>query len=119
LILLIDDDEIVRDTVTDILQFQGIPVRAAADGPTGIAIYRAHQRDILLVLLDFFLPGLGSVETLNRLRAVDPNVRVALSSGYGEAEVMRRFAGLPVAGFLRKPYTATTLLNMIRRTLMR
>ena len=117
LILLVDDEEPVRTAVTDILEMKGLRVLAAPNGKEGLAIYRQHRADVLLVLLDLSMPGMSGEETFRELRAVDPGLRIILSSGYDEGEVSARFAGDPPTGFLQKPYSVETLTAAIERYL--
>ena len=68
------------------------------------------------MLLDLSMPGLSGEETFEALRAIDPSVRVLLSSGYSEAEATRRFVGRGLAGFLQKPYRPGALVEAVRRS---
>jgi two-component system, cell cycle sensor histidine kinase and response regulator CckA len=60
------------------------------------------------------MPGMSGEETLQRIRAVRPELQVILSSGYNEAEATRRLTGKGVAGFIQKPYSAPRLAQQIR-----
>ena len=117
LILVIDDEEPVREAVTDILESVGIRVITAADGEAGVALYRERRAEIRLVLLDLSMPGLSGVETFHELQKIDPNVAVILSSGYNRNEATRRFADQGLTGFLQKPYDAETLIDKIQQHL--
>jgi PAS domain S-box-containing protein len=117
-VLVIDDEALVRDAVTDILEIGGLQAITASDGAAGIALYQERQAEIRLVLLDLSMPGLSGEETLHRLQQINPNVPVLLSSGYSETEVADRFADLGVLGFLQKPYNVDRLLEVLRRCLM-
>lgn len=113
LVLVIDDEEPVREAVTDILGLEGIEVITAASGASGIDLYRNQASDINLVLLDLSMPGLNGEETYHELRKINPKVRTLLSSGYHESEATHRFKGQGLAGFLQKPYSATTLVKAV------
>jgi DNA-binding NarL/FixJ family response regulator len=63
------------------------------------------------------MPGIGGEEVLRRLKAIRPHVRVILSSGFNEMEVIERFNGAGLAGFLQKPYAAGTLAARLRSVL--
>jgi CheY-like chemotaxis protein len=117
LILVIDDEEPVRDAVADILELEELPVLTAPDGYTGIELYRQRQADIGLILLDLSMPGLNGEETFRELRQIDPHVRVLLSSGYSQDEVAARFAGQSEVGFIQKPYDSEQLVREVRRHL--
>jgi two-component system, cell cycle sensor histidine kinase and response regulator CckA len=103
-ILLIDDEEVVRDVFSETLIDAGWDVLTACDGESGIRIFSDHPGKIGLVVLDLSMPGMDGAETLRRLRGIDPTAKVILSSGYGEEEAMGRFEGLGLSGFLQKPY---------------
>jgi two-component system cell cycle sensor histidine kinase/response regulator CckA len=117
LILVIDDEEPVRDAVTDILELAGLAVLSAPDGRAGIDLYQQWQADIGLILLDLSMPGLNGEETFRELRLVNPRARVLLSSGYSQDEVAARFAGQSEVGFIQKPYDAEQLVKEIKRYL--
>jgi PAS domain S-box-containing protein len=117
LVLVIDDEEAVREAVTDILELHGLDVVTAADGQTGIELFRQRSQEISLVLLDLSMPGLSGQETFRALRGIDPTVPVILSSGYNEHEATRRFVGKGLAGFLQKPYNLEGLVEKIQQYL--
>lgn len=116
-VLVIDDEQPVREAVKDILAVEGIVVLGAANGDDGVALYRERQAEIELVLLDLSMPGLSGQETLAALRQVNPAVRVILSSGYNEVEAMRRFRAEGSLGFLQKPYSADRLIQTVKQHL--
>lgn len=118
-VLIIDDEEAVREAVSDILGFAGVEVLAAVDGDMGIDLFKTHQHDIALVLLDLSMPGLNGADTFQELRKIDPSVRVILSSGYDEAEATRHFVGQGLAGFLQKPYNMKVLVHKVEEYLGR
>ena len=117
LILVIDDEEPVRDAVTDILDLEGLSVLAAPDGRAGVDLYRQRHADIGLIMLDLSMPGLNGEETFRELRLIDPQVRVLLSSGYSQDEVAARFVGQHEVGFIQKPYDAEQLVREVKRYL--
>jgi CheY-like chemotaxis protein len=116
-VLVIDDEEPVRDAVTDILDLEGLTVLTAADGSAGIELYRQRQADIGLILLDLSMPGLNGEKTFRELRQINPHTRVLLSSGYSQDEVAARFAGQSDVGFIQKPYDADQLVQEVKRYL--
>jgi PAS domain S-box-containing protein len=117
LILVIDDEEPVRDAVTDILDLEGLSVLAASDGQAGIELYRDRQADIDLIMLDLSMPGLSGEEAFRGLRQINPQVRILLSSGYSHDEVISRFAGQHDVAFIQKPYDASQLITEVKRQL--
>jgi signal transduction histidine kinase/CheY-like chemotaxis protein len=117
LILVIDDEAPVREAVTDILDLQNLQAITAEDGATGISLYRERQDEVQLILLDLSMPGLSGEETFTRLREINPELPILLSSGYSQKEVARRFDNQGVTGFLQKPYDVAQLLETVNRYL--
>ena len=115
-ILVVDDDETVRNVAQRILQQSGYTVLTAADGHEAIQTYR-QQPGIHLVVLDMTMPHMDGEETFRELRRFDPNVRVVLTSGYSEQDATERFAGKGLAGFIQKPYRPSDILHKIRAAL--
>jgi PAS domain S-box-containing protein len=118
-LLLIDDEEVVRDMVGEVLEQEGVSVLRAEDGARGVAQFREHSQRIDLVLLDLSMPGISGEETFRRLRDIDPRVPVILSSGYDHDEARGRFGNGAPAGFIQKPYRPEQLMAEIGRCLGR
>lgn len=117
LVLVIDDEEAVRETVSDILEFEGLRVVTAVDGESGIELYKAWLGEVSLVLLDLSMPGMNGAETFQELKKIDKHARIILSSGYDEAEATRYFVGQGLVGFLQKPYNMRFLIQKVREYL--
>jgi CheY-like chemotaxis protein len=118
-ILLVDDEEPVLDVGGTMLGNVGFKVRTAMDGREALEVFRQYQGDIVCVVLDLMMPKMDGVETLRELRRIQEDVKVVLSSGYHEQDVTQRLAGTGFAGFLKKPYTADTLIGQLRQALER
>jgi CheY-like chemotaxis protein len=114
-VLLIDDEDVVREMVTEVLAHEGVEVLTAGDGERGLELFGEHGDGIDVVLLDLSMPGLSGEETFSRLAERAPDVPVVLSSGYDHAEAMRHFEGRAPAGFIQKPYRPGQLLAEIQR----
>ncbi len=117
LVLVVDDEEAVREVINSVLEAGGFDTLVAKDGATAIQLFRDNGAEIGLVLLDLSMPGLSGEQTFEELRRLDPTVRVLLSSGYSEAEATRRFVGRGLAGFIQKPYRPEQLVDAVRRAL--
>ena len=116
-ILLVDDEEVVLDVGSTMLERAGFKVRTATDGRKALEVFRRYQGDIVCVVLDLMMPNMDGVETLGELRRIQEDVKVVLSSGYHEQDVTERLAGAGFAGFLKKPYTEDTLIGKLRQAL--
>jgi PAS domain S-box-containing protein len=115
-ILVVDDEEVVRATAKTALERYGYLVLAAADGKTGVDLFREHD-EIILVLLDMMMPTMSGEEAFRKMLMIRPTSRIVISSGYNEVEAIRRFTTKGIAGFIQKPYTAAQLARTIKRVL--
>jgi len=112
-VLVIDDETTVLRVAKASLESHGFRVIQAENGSQGIDLYRERQGEIAAVLLDLTMPEMDGEEVLRRLRGISTGVKVVLSSGFNEAEAVRRFSADELAGFIQKPYTAIALANKI------
>jgi PAS domain S-box-containing protein len=117
MILLVDDEPIVRRVATSALTRYGYTVVSSDNGREGVERFRELHTRLKLVILDMTMPVMSGEEALDRLREIDPEIPVILSSGYSEMEATRRFAGRELAGFLQKPYTAAQLAAKVQSVL--
>ena len=113
-ILLVDDEETVRATVSRMLELFGFSVLIAEDGDVAVEMFRAQGRDIVLVLLDLTMPRLNGEEALQQIRAMDPSARVLLMSGFDEDEVLSRLNGDRAVPFLQKPFQPSGLRDKLQ-----
>ena len=116
-ILIIDDEENVRDVARVALEETGYAVLLARDGRNGIEVFSERADEIDAVLLDMSMPRMSGEETLAELRSIHPQVRVVLTSGYSEQEISAKFAGKGLAGFVQKLFRASELVNKIHGAL--
>jgi len=104
LILIIDDEETIRELACMILEEMGFEVMTAVDGRDGVEQFRQQQHRITGVLLDMTMPHMNGEECYSALRNINPDIRVILSSGYSAEDATARFKGKALAGFIQKPY---------------
>ncbi len=116
-VLMVDDEEIVREMAKKALTRYGYEVLLASDGLEAIDILKRHPGGISLVVLDQSMPGMSGEEVLPELRRVRPGINVVVSSGYNEAETMALFRGHQVGGFIQKPYTSSGLAEKVKSVL--
>lgn len=115
-VLVVDDQDVVRLTVTLLLKDAGFDVIGAASGREALQIVTDSDVDISAVLLDQRMPGMDGEETLRQLREIEPSLRVVISSGQAAEGAMRQFITEGSVGFLQKPYTEKELLMQLGRT---
>ena len=116
-VFVIDDELMVRRTAKAVLERFGYTVVTAENGKEGVDLFRAYPNKVAVVILDMTMPVMSGDDTFRELRALDPDVRVILSSGYNEVEAIRRFTAKGLAGFLQKPYSAKVLGERVRSVL--
>jgi CheY-like chemotaxis protein len=109
-VLLVDDEDAVRDIGMRLLEQAGFAVIGAADGFEALDYYREHSEEISCVLLDLTMPRMGGEETFRELRKIREDVRVVVSSGYSEQEVVGKFTDGGIVGFVQKPYRLEKLI---------
>jgi CheY-like chemotaxis protein len=116
-ILLIDDEELVREAAIDFLKKKGYTLFVATNGPEAVELYAQHQNDIALVLSDYGLPGFDGEKVFDQINSIDPNVRFILLSGFLEPETRERLKQKGIRKTILKPYTPDQLLLSIREVL--
>lgn len=124
-VLLVDDDDGVRTTISRQLMRLGFQVISVADGFEALALVERSlsTRDseshdpIDLVLLDLTMPAMDGAETFEKLHAIAPDLPVLLCSGYSDEELRTRFEGKAIAGYLCKPFEIQSLKAAIREAL--
>jgi CheY-like chemotaxis protein len=116
-VLVVDDEETIRELVKDILEEIGYSVLTAGNGFEAVEIYRERIGKIGLVILDMTMPGMGGRETFEKLRELNPRVRAILSTGYSEDERARQMLAMGVKAFVQKPYRIDDLASTVRRIL--
>jgi PAS domain S-box-containing protein len=118
-VLLVEDEELLRELVESLLQGKGYTVLIAADGEEAVEIFRAHQREVNLVLTDLGLPKVDGWSACKRMKALNPNVRIIVASGYLDPEAKQEMVNGGVHEFVHKPYLATELTSKVRDVLDR
>ena len=116
-ILVVEDEDVLRGLVVDILREKGYTVLSAADGQDGVDLYRKYRKEIDLVLCDMGLPKFNGWELFKRIKAVESGVPLIMASGYLERQVKTNILESGVRGFIQKPYRPEEMLKMVRDTL--
>lgn len=117
-ILVMDDEEMVRQVMEQILSYLGYDVAAAADGETAINLHREALdagRPFDLVILDLTVRGgMGGKQALLKMHEIDPHVQALIATGYSNDPVVQSFRKYGFSGAITKPFTLTTLRAVIR-----
>lgn len=119
-ILLVDDDDQVRDALSDFFESEGFLVTAKADGDQALHFLQNHPKTPDLVILDVTLPGLSGFEVLEKAQEVEGfSAPVMMLSGRGEQEAILKGLGLGADDYLIKPFNADELMARVRAVLQR
>jgi len=114
-VLFVEDEETLRAAVAKMLRKRSFFVLEAADGDGAIELLRDKEHRIDVVLLDLTIPGVDSYKVLAEAIRVRPEIRVVLTSAYSQ-DASSRFTNIPqVAGYIRKPFLANELANMLAK----
>ncbi|MCJ7581771.1 MAG: response regulator [Candidatus Aminicenantes bacterium] len=113
-VFLIDDDDMIVDVSEQILNSSGYDVVSAKSGKEAIEVYKENHSRIDMVILDMILPDMGGGDTYDRLKEINPGIKVLLASGYDidyqGSDIMERGCD----GFIQKPFNMNELLEKIR-----
>ncbi|HYF37335.1 MAG TPA: response regulator, partial [Prosthecobacter sp.] len=111
LILVVEDDEVIRSVTRQTLETFGYRVITAKNGADSIAMYAEHQQDVAVVLTDMMMPVMDGTTTMRTLKRMNPKVKIIAASGLNTG------AGSGADAFLLKPYTAPAMLKALDRVL--
>jgi two-component system, cell cycle sensor histidine kinase and response regulator CckA len=115
-ILLVEDEDVVRDLTRRVLERQGYTVLACPDGPAAVALAEAEDRQIDLLLTDVVMPGMRGYEVAQHVSASRPNIRILFMSGYAEETLVGRPA-LSDHALIEKPFAVEALTRRVREAL--
>jgi PAS domain S-box-containing protein len=115
LVLLIDDEEVVRDIGADMLKTLGLKCLTAANGTEGIEIFKKNRDEIKLVILDIEMPGISGEKVFHILRELRPEIKILIASGYGREYLeMEIFKG-KISHFIPKPFKIEQLSYQVNK----
>ena len=117
-ILVVDDEETVRNVISQALEAFGFSVLLAGNGREGVALFRANPAAFTAVVMDWTMPELNGLEAFEQMRQIQPTVRVLLMSGYNAEDATAQLGIQGLAGFLQKPFDLGELCEKIRGIVM-
>jgi PAS domain S-box-containing protein len=112
-VLMVEDEDTVRDIGVQMLETLGFKTLTAKDGVEAVEVYKSAPQ-VAFVILDLTMPRMDGRQCLRELRRLDPAVKVIMSSGFNEQETARELEGAP-CGFIQKPYDLAKLQEAIRK----
>jgi nitrogen-specific signal transduction histidine kinase len=117
-VLVVDDEEIIAEMASDMLNSMGFSVLTAKNGLECLEIYRSKKEEIEIILLDLVMPGMDGITCFKTLTEIDPGVKVIISSGMGEHEKKDELIKMGVKGYLEKPYSLKGISRMLQELLI-
>jgi two-component system cell cycle sensor histidine kinase/response regulator CckA len=116
-VLLVDDEDMMLAVGQKMLDKLGYRVLTANSGQKAIDVFNRHRGQVKLVILDMIMPGLSGSDTFDRLKEIDPSVKVLLSSGYSIEGQARQILDRGCNGFIQKPFDLQAFSEKMRRML--
>ena len=116
-VLMVDDEKSVREVTTRMLSLLGFEVLQAENGLQGVEVFEQNADAIKLVVLDLTMPLLGGEEALGRIREINCEVPVLMTSGYSQEEFTSQFGDRNACGFIHKPFSLDQLRRVIQNFL--
>ncbi len=114
-ILLVDDEKLILDVGDDALSRHGYTVIRAESAEQALKIFRERSDEIDLVLMDLGMPGMGGEHCLQQLKAIAPEIKIVVASGYAGHRIASAPEQFGASGFISKPYRLNQLLAEVRR----
>jgi len=118
-VLLVDDERTILKVGQGLLEAMGYRVLSVSSGQAAIAAYLEKRGQIDLIILDMVMPGISGGEAFDRLREVDPDVKILLASGYSVEGEAQKILDRGCSGFIQKPFQTGSLSRKIREVLDR
>jgi CheY-like chemotaxis protein len=115
MVLVVEDENPLRQAVVRILRAAGFSVLEAADGSAALDLLRANGGKIDVILLDMTIPGVSSYELIAEAAQVRSDIRVILTSAYSQEMVTGPISASSIRGFIRKPYQLADLVQTLRK----
>jgi signal transduction histidine kinase/CheY-like chemotaxis protein len=112
-VVVVDDEEMIRNLTKEILTFLGYAVVTCKDGPEAIAYFSLHAAEVDLVILDVIMPKMDGHETYRELQRIKPDVKVIITTGYSISEDTSKIINRGVAGFIQKPFESGPLSQLV------
>jgi signal transduction histidine kinase len=112
-ILIVDDEVLVSEMADELLTTAGCTVRICSNGREAIDLYRTSFNEFDLVLLDMIMPEMNGTETFKQLKAINPAVKVIISSGFSMNNEAQQVLNLGAVSFIQKPYTRNTIIEAV------
>ena len=112
-VLLVDDEEVIREIGKDMLNSLGINCITACNGEEGIEIYKKNRDKIDIIILDIELPGISGEKVFDILKQINPDIKILIASGYGKDYLEKKIFQRKIKNFMAKPFQLNQLSNKL------
>jgi CheY-like chemotaxis protein len=116
-ILLVEDEDILLESLSILLEGNGYHVLTARDGEEAVDVYRSKHGEIALVVTDIGLPKLSGWDAFLQMKRINPNVKAIVSSGYLDPKIKEERSSQGVSDYILKPYQPVEILKRVRGAL--
>jgi len=116
-ILIVDDEPIIRNLLSEILSCMGFSPLAARSSVEAMEIFRSGKKEINLVILDLMMKDKDGLELFSEIKKLDDDVKVIFCSGYIDSEKLTKLPRVNLKGFVQKPFSVDTIFHLIRKAL--
>lgn len=116
-ILVVDDEEIVRKVLAEMLRDMGYQVATCKDGVEALTYYREHAADIDLAIIDMIMPFMGGYDCVKEMKKINPAVRVVIATGYSLTSDTQKLVTRGIDGFIQKPFQESELSEVVKSAL--
>ncbi len=114
-ILIVDDEDLIRNMAIEMFSVLGCRVIAQPDGKSGVNYYRQHWEEINIVLLDVEMPGMNGLQTFMEMKKINPEIRALVISGYSKNSEVNTMLEWGAKGFLQKPFRLDQIIETVYR----
>jgi len=116
-VLIIDDEEVIRDLLMDVIEEAGHEPVCAENGNVGLNLYKNNPAEFGLVILDIILPGMDGKEVFYKIKEINSEAKIMIISGFSKSEVMDELFISGIAGYIAKPFSIPELNDMMKKLL--
>ncbi|MDC7225568.1 MAG: response regulator [Spirochaetales bacterium] len=112
-VLIIDDEDIIRASTSAMLMDLGYKALIAEDGERGVEIFKVNRKDINLVIMDIIMPRMGGLEAFEKIKKIDPDVKVIVTSGFPREDRFEAFIDGGAVAVMKKPYRRKVMAELL------
>lgn len=117
LVLVVDDEPMLKELARQVLRRFGFTVLTAGGGDEAIALYERHRDEVGVVLLDMVMPHMTGKTVFHRIREMNPNAKIIISSGFSRDHDAEELLNCGAVAYVQKPYRLTELVDIINEVM--